>query len=81
APAAEWDDLPDWRPEGDPGRGERPVITDAGETTASVWWRPALSVGAEIRGPAVIEDTGSTTWVGPEERALVHPSGALDLEW
>ncbi|HEX2368527.1 MAG TPA: hydantoinase/oxoprolinase family protein, partial [Acidimicrobiia bacterium] len=47
APAAEWDDLPDWRPEGDPGRGERPVITDAGETTASVWWRPALSVGAE----------------------------------
>ena len=81
APAAEWDDLPDWHPEGDPGRGERPVITDAGETTASVWWRPALSVGAEIRGPAVIEDTGSTTWVGPEERALVHPSGALDLEW
>jgi N-methylhydantoinase A/oxoprolinase/acetone carboxylase beta subunit len=57
------------------------VITDAGETTASVWWRPALSVGAEVRGPAVIEDTGSTTWVGPEERALVHPSGALDLEW
>ncbi len=81
APAAEWDDLPDWQSEGDPGRGERPVIIDAGETTASVWWRPALSVGAEIRGPAVIEDTGSTTWVGPEERALVHPSGALDLEW
>jgi N-methylhydantoinase A len=80
-PAAQWEDLPGWRPEGDPARGERSVITPDGDTTASVWWRPALAAGTEVSGPAVIEDTDSTTWVGPGERGRVHPGGALEVEW
>ena len=80
-PAAQWEDLPDWRPEGEPARGERSVITPDGDTTASVWWRPALAAGTELSGPAVIEDTDSTTWVGPGERGRVHPGGALEVEW
>jgi N-methylhydantoinase A len=80
-PAAQWEDLPGWRPEGEPARGERSVITPDGPTTASVWWRPALAAGTELSGPVVIEDTDSTTWVGPGERGRVHPGGALEVEW
>ena len=84
-PAVRWEDLPRWSPDGDPRRGERAVITetDGAPTTvdATVWWRPALPTNAEVTGPAVIEGTESTTWVGPGERAKVHPSGALEVEW
>jgi N-methylhydantoinase A len=80
-PAVRLEDLPPPQIEGDPTRGDRPVITRDGERVATVWWRQSLVEGAEVTGPAVIESTESTTWVGPGERARVHPSGALEVEW
>ena len=85
-PSARWDDLPPLRPSGEPARGERAVVTATGDATsavvdATVWWRPALPTGAEVIGPAVIEGEESTTWLGPGERASVHPDGTLEVEW
>ncbi len=48
---------------------------------ASVWWRPGLAPGAEIVGPAVVAEAEATTFLAPGERARVHPSGALEVEW
>ncbi len=82
AAALSWADLPAFEPEaGDPGRGARPVIGPAGAAKAQVWWRPALTVGAEVVGPAVIAEGESTTYVAAGERATVHETGALRIEW
>lgn len=70
-----------WSPAGDARIGVRSVITDAGPAEASVWNRTGLAVGAEITGPAVIEETEATTWIGPGERAVVSPTGALEVTW
>ena len=82
AAALRWDDLPAFEPEaGDPGRGARSVIGPAGAAEAQVWWRPALPVGAEVVGPAVIAEGESTTYVAAGERATVHQTGALRIDW
>ena len=82
AAALSWADLPAFEPEaGDPGRGARPVIGPAGAAKAQVWWRPALTVGAEVVGPAVIAEGESTTYVAAGERATVHETGALRIDW
>jgi N-methylhydantoinase A/oxoprolinase/acetone carboxylase beta subunit len=46
-----------------------------------VWWRPGLPPGFEVVGPAVVEETEATIWVGPGERATVDPVGALEISW
>ena len=80
-PALRWRDLPEHRPQGEPLRGFRAVLTGAGEVDASVWWRPALQPGAEVVGPAIVEEGEATTWIGPDERATVDLSGALVVDW
>jgi N-methylhydantoinase A/oxoprolinase/acetone carboxylase beta subunit len=40
-----------------------------------------LAVGAEVVGPAIIEEPEATAFIGPGERATVHPSGALEVVW
>jgi N-methylhydantoinase A len=80
-PAMQWSDLPEIVPTGEPIRGARTVLTREGPQEASVWWRSGLVVGAEVVGPAVIEEAEATTYVGPGERAKVHPSGALEVSW
>ncbi len=70
-----------WQPEGDAHIGVRSVITGDGPAEASVWNRAGLAVGAEITGPAVIEETEATTWIGPGERAVVSATGALEVTW
>ncbi|MBU1493872.1 MAG: hydantoinase/oxoprolinase family protein, partial [Actinobacteria bacterium] len=81
AAALRWDELPRPRPVGEAQTGERPVLTSDGRATASVWWRPGLAPGDEVIGPAVIEEAEATTYLGPGERAIVHPSGALEVAW
>lgn len=76
-----WDDLPAVAPSGDSYRGERSLIADAGEVTARVFHRPNLGSGDEVVGPAVIEEDQATTYLAPGERAVVHGSGALEVEW
>ena len=82
AAALRWADLPVFEPEaGDPGRGARSVIGPTGAAEAQVWWRPALPVGAEVTGPAVIAEGESTTCLAAGERATVHETGALRIDW
>ncbi|MXW98985.1 MAG: hydantoinase/oxoprolinase family protein [Acidimicrobiaceae bacterium] len=82
AAALRWADLPAFEPEpGDPRRGARSVIGPTGAAEAQVWWRPALPVGAEVAGPAIIAEGESTTYLAAGERATVHETGALRIEW
>ncbi len=81
APALTWTDLPATRPVGTPARGLRQILVDGTHADAAVWWRPALAPGAEVTGPAVIEEPEATTFLGFGERGVVHDSGALEVEW
>jgi N-methylhydantoinase A/oxoprolinase/acetone carboxylase beta subunit len=69
------------RPQGEAGRGTVEVLGPSGVVEAGVWWRPGLVEGAEVVGPAVVLDPGSTSWLGPGERAILHPTGALEVTW
>jgi N-methylhydantoinase A len=80
-PAFSLDDLPEWIGRGEPDRGHRTVVGADGPVDASVWWRDGLDVGAEVVGPAVVEEAEATTFIGNDERAVVLDSGALELEW
>ncbi len=80
-PALTWSELPGIHPEGDPARGTRPIMTGGKLVDARVWWRPALAPGAEVVGPAVIEEPEATTFLAAGERASVHESGVLEVEW
>jgi N-methylhydantoinase A len=76
-----WSDLPEIVPRGESELPARPVLTDGEETMARVVNRYGLAAGDEVVGPAVIEEAEATTYLGPGERATVHVSGALEVEW
>lgn len=60
--------------------GSRPVHFDGhGELQAGVFERSALGAGAEIHGPAVIEETDSVTLAPPGASASVDAWGGLHL--
>ncbi|GBD85038.1 acetophenone carboxylase gamma subunit [bacterium BMS3Abin02] len=80
-PALRWSDLDDAVPEGEAARGTREVLTSGGAVDADVWWRHGLAPGTTIEGPAVIEEREATVFLDIGERATVHPSGALEVEW
>jgi N-methylhydantoinase A len=44
---------------------------------ALILWRPGLSAGTEIKGPAVIEEPNSTTFVPPGDHAVIDPWGNI----
>ena len=80
-PILSWSDLPEVTPVGDVDLPERPVLTDNGEVMARVVNRHGLAAREEIVGPAIVEETEATTYLAPGERAVVHGSGALEVEW
>ncbi len=55
----------------------RPVWFAGAWHDTPVVWRPDLGAGDEVRGPAVVEEYGSTLPVPPGVRATVDPLGAL----
>ncbi|HEX6423313.1 MAG TPA: hydantoinase/oxoprolinase family protein [Acidimicrobiales bacterium] len=57
--------------------GARPVFFDGAWHDTPVVWRDDLGAGAEVRGPAVIEEYGSTLPVPPGVRVRVDRLGAL----
>ncbi len=80
--ALQWSDLPTWtHSEAELRRPQRMVAGVRGSALADVWWRPALRVGMTIRGPAVIEEGESTTYLGVGDIAVVHETGALEITW
>jgi N-methylhydantoinase A len=60
--------------------GERPVAFDGRSHPTAVYDRSLLWAAAEIAGPAIIEEAGSTTLVPPGFHAIVDPHGTLVLE-
>ncbi|MDA9451258.1 MULTISPECIES: hydantoinase/oxoprolinase family protein [unclassified Bradyrhizobium] len=59
----------------------RPVhLRPGGWIDAPVWRRDALPVGWTTRGPAVIEEYGSTTLVGDGDVATVGPLGEIIIQ-
>lgn len=80
-PLLRWSNLPEVVPIGQKDLASRPVVTSDGVVTARVVSRPGLAAGDEVIGPAVIEELEATTYLAPGERAVVHGSGALEVEW
>ncbi len=81
-PALRVAELPRWRPDGSEAfRGRRPLRTRQGIVDAGRWWRPALRPDAEIVGPAIVEEPEATTYLAAGDRAVVHPTGALEVTW
>ncbi|MDJ0923306.1 MAG: hydantoinase/oxoprolinase family protein [Acidimicrobiia bacterium] len=80
-PLMTWADLPEVSPTGGSELPGRTVVTAAGPVESRVVNRSGLSPGSEVLGPAIIEEREATTYLAPGERALVHDSGALEVEW
>ena len=60
-------------------KGTRPVYfpEPRGFEETTVYDRARLAPGDEIRGPAVVEEEGSTLVIGPGGAARVAPSGNI----
>jgi N-methylhydantoinase A len=80
-PAVTLDEIPAPAPVGESRRGARTADVGGRLDEVEVWWRPGLSPGDEVVGPAVIEEPEATTWLGAGERAVVDDLGALEVEW
>jgi N-methylhydantoinase A len=61
-------------------RGSRKVWFDGGWHEASIWDRLALPVGAEVEGPAILEQPDATTVIDPGLVARVDGLGNLVVE-
>lgn len=59
--------------------GERAAWCDGTEHAAAIYDRLALPVGAEIPGPAILEQPDATTWIDPDLAARVDRFGNLVL--
>jgi N-methylhydantoinase A len=68
-----------WSPEaGVPDQMRLVVFDDADRPLKTrIVWRPSLPVGAEVAGPAVIEEPNSTILLRPGDRAVVSDAGHL----
>ena len=58
-------------------RGTRPVWVDGGWTEATIYERLHLPVGAEIKGPALLEQPDTTIFVEPDLVGIVDEFGNL----
>jgi len=66
------------RTAGDPPKGgSRPVYFDGKFRDTPVYERAALGAGAQLAGPAIVEEFGSTTVVFPGQRLSVDAHGIL----
>ena len=61
-------------------KGTRAVYADGGFVECPTYERAALPRGAELTGPAVIEQPDTTTWLEPGTRAQVDDAGNLLVE-
>ncbi len=80
-PELRWGDIGAARPVGPARIGERRVLESGAMVEAVRWRRAGLAPGDEVVGPAVVEEDDATTYVPRASRAVVHDSGALEVEW
>jgi len=66
----------------EPMIGSRPVYFETTGTwmECPVYWRGALGAGCAIEGPAIVEQTDSTTLLYPDDRATVDGHGNMILK-
>jgi N-methylhydantoinase A len=57
--------------------GTRPVCFDDGYVDSDIFWRPDLAPGDTVRGPAIVEEYGSTVPIHPGFAARVDGFGNL----
>jgi N-methylhydantoinase A len=71
-----------WVPEAPVADGVRDVVfADAARPVATrIVWRPSLTAGARIAGPAVIEEPNATTLLHPGDVAVVSEAGHLVID-
>ena len=71
-----------WIPEAPVPDDERDVIFDdpAKPERARIVWRPSLPAGAQVKGPAVIEEPNSTILIHPGDVATVTEAGHLVID-
>ena len=67
------------RAEGDPLVGERRLYADGAWHMAKVWQRERLAPGAQIAGPAIIQQADATTVLEPGSAAVVDALGNLRI--
>ncbi|HEX3952424.1 MAG TPA: hydantoinase/oxoprolinase family protein [Stellaceae bacterium] len=60
-------------------KADRRILTDDGHVTVAVYDRTALSAGAAIEGPAIVEQVDTTTLIEPGWRGIVAANGTLLL--
>jgi N-methylhydantoinase A/oxoprolinase/acetone carboxylase beta subunit len=77
-PPVERSGPPQGVPAGLPPREVR-VAGHDGPVTASCWDRRGLAIGTRIDGPAIVQQSDTTTLIGPGWRARVAPTGDLVL--
>ena len=61
-------------------RGTRPVWFDGGWVETPIYQREALPRGAQLQGPAVLEQLDSTTVLEPANTAHVESAGNLIIQ-
>jgi N-methylhydantoinase A len=59
---------------------EHELVLDGEPVTVPLYRRERLPVGHEFRGPALIQEYGSTTLVSPGFSGVIDPSGCLVLQ-
>jgi N-methylhydantoinase A len=59
--------------------GTRKIWFGNESRSAPIYVRDRLRIGAEIEGPAVIEEFGSTTIIGPGDRLRVGALGEFHI--
>jgi len=60
--------------------GKREVYFEEGFVKTSIYDRSKLKLGAKLRGPAIIEESNSTTVIPPEASAVVDKYGNVVIE-
>jgi N-methylhydantoinase A len=68
------------RPPAEAAKGTRTVLMDTGRVRATLYERDRLGVGAEIAGPAIVEQFDATTVIPPDWRARIDGYRNLILE-
>lgn len=80
-PALRWDAVEPAPHNGAAPPGRRRIHTRSGTVEAKVLPRTAMMVDVPIPGPAIITDPEATTFVAPDETAVLHRSGAIEVTW
>jgi N-methylhydantoinase A len=68
------------RPPAEAAKGMRTVLMDTGMVQATLYERDRLGAGAEIAGPAIVEQFDATTVIPPDWRARIDGYRNLILE-